>query len=103
MTIHLRHTSIDYSHYDAAILHETFSVICFRVKGEIDDKDLQLPLTFRNGSDAREAYIRILQARNASERCVSLADLDCTWPADTAQRIRQYAQSIYDYNRPTTI
>ena len=43
MKILLRHTSIDYSHYDAAVLHETFGIISLRVKAEIDERCLDLP------------------------------------------------------------
>ena len=100
MKILLKHTSIDFSHYDAVFLHDTFGVISFRVKDEIEEKSLQLPLIFDNGRDAREAYKRILQGRNASSGSVSISDFDCTWPIETAQKIEQYAQYMYDFDRP---
>lgn len=103
MKILLRHTSIDLSHYDAFILHDTFSVISFRVKAEIEDKCLQLPLVFTNGKDARDAYRRILQGRNASASSVSISDIDCTWLMDTALKIEQYGQCIYDFDRPINV
>ena len=103
MKILLRHTSIDYSHYDAAVLHETFGIISLRVKAEIDERCLQLPLIFRNGKDAREAYRRILQGRNGRAVCVSLSDLECNWPTETAQKIEQYAQHMFDFDRPINI
>ena len=58
MKIQLKHSSIDFSNYDALILHETFSVISLRVKSEIDERCLQLPLIFRDGRDTREAYTK---------------------------------------------
>ena len=100
MKILLKNTSIDYSHYDAAILHETFGIISFRVKGEIDDKDLQIPLIFRDGSDAREAYRRILQGRNTCACSISLSDFECSWPMDTSLKIEQYAQHLFDFDKP---
>lgn len=100
MKILLKNTSIDYSHYDSAILHETFGIISFRVKGEIDDKDLQLPLIFRDGSDAREAYRRILQGRNTCACSISLSDFECSWPMDTSLKIEQYAQHLFDFDKP---
>ena len=89
MKILLRHTSIDYSHYDAAVLHETFGIISLRVNAEIDERCLQLPMIFRDGKDAREAYTRILHGRNSRATSVSLRDLECSWPAETAQKIEQ--------------
>ena len=56
MKILLRHTSIDYSHYDAAVLHETFGIISLRVKADIDERCLQLPILFENACDTREFY-----------------------------------------------
>ena len=100
MKIRLRHTSIDYSHYDAAVLHETFGIISLRVKADIDERCLQLPMIFRDGKDAREAYTRILHGRNSRATSVSLSDLECSWPAETAQKIEQYAQHIFDFDRP---
>lgn len=38
MKILLKHTSIDFSLFHAAVLHETFSVICFCVKDEIESR-----------------------------------------------------------------
>ena len=99
MKILLRHTSIDYSHYDAAVLHETFGIISLRVKADIDERCLQLPMIFRDGKDAREAYTRILHGRNSCATSVSLSDLECSWPAETAQKIEQYAQHIFDFDR----
>lgn len=103
MKILLRHTSIDLSHYDAIVLHDTFAVISFRVKTEIEDKCLQLPLVFTSGKDARDAYRRILQGRNAGVSNVCISDIDCTWLMDTAQKIEQYAQCMYDFDRPINI
>ena len=103
MKIRLRHTSIDYSHYDAAVLHETFGIISLRVKAEIDERCLQLPMIFRDGKDAREAYTRILHGRNSRATSVSLSDLECSWPAETAQKIEQYAQHLFDFDRPINI
>lgn len=103
MKILLRHTSIDFSNYDCAVLHEIFSVISFRVKGAIDEKGLHLTLVFRNGRDAREAYRRILQARNSNAASVSISEFDCTWPTETAQKIEQYAQCLYDFDRPIVL
>ena len=100
MKILLRHTSIDYSHYDAAVLHETFGIISLRVKADIDERCLQLPMIFRDGMDAREAYTRILHGRNSCATSVSLSDLECSWPTETAQKIEQYAQHIFDFDRP---
>ena len=103
MKILLRHASIDFGHYEAAVLHETFAVISFRVKTEIDERCLQLPLIFRDGSDAREAYRRILQGRNTGASSVSISDFDCSWPKETARKIEQYAQHMYDFDRPIEI
>lgn len=103
MKIHLRHASIDFGHYEAAVLHEPFGVISFRVKAEIDERCLQLPLIFRDGKDAREAYKRILQGRNACATSISLSDLESTWPIDTAQKIEQYAQHLFDFDRPISV
>ena len=103
MKILLRHTSFDFSNYDCAVLHEIFSVISFRVKGAIDEKGLHLPLVFRNGRDAREAYTRILQARNSNAASVSISEYDCNWPTETAQKIEQYAQCLYDFDRPIVL
>lgn len=103
MKILLRHTSIDFGHYEAAVLHETFGIISFRVKAEIDERCLQLPLIFRDGKDAREAYKRILQGRNACATSISLSDLESTWPIDTAQKIEQYAQHLFDFDRPISV
>lgn len=103
MKILLRHASIDFGHYEAAVLHETFGVISFRVKTEIDERCLQLPLVFRDGSDAREAYRRILQGRNACAASISLSDLESSWPMETAQKIEQYAQHLFDFDRPINI
>ena len=100
MKITLRHTTIDYSHFDAVILHDTFCVISFRVKTEIDERCLQLPLIFRNGKDTREAYRRILQGRNSGACSASLSDLECNWPTETALKIDQYAQYMYDFDKP---
>lgn len=100
MKILLRHTGIDYSHYDAVILHETFGIICLRVKSEIDDRCLHLPLIFNDGRSAREAYKRILIGRNAGAASISLSDLECTWPSDVAQKVAQYAQHMYDFDKP---
>lgn len=103
MKILLRHTSIDFSHYDAIFLHDTFAVISFRVKSEIEEKCLQLPLIFSDGKDAREAYKRILQGRNASASSVSISDLGCSWPMETANKIEQYAQHMYDFDKPIEV
>ena len=103
MKILLRHASIDFSHYEAAVLHETFAVISFRVKGAIDEKGLHIPLVFRNGKDTREAYRRILQARNSNAASVSISEFDCTWPTELAQKIEQYAQYLYDFDRPIAL
>lgn len=100
MKILLKHTSIDLSHYDAFFLHDTFAVISFRVKSEIEEKCMQLPLIFSNGKDAREAYKRILQGRNSSASSVSISEFNCSWPMETAQKIEQYAQHMYDFDRP---
>ena len=100
MKILLKHTSIDLSCYDGVFLHDTFSVISFRVRADIDEKCLQLPLIFENGRATREAYNRILQGRNECASSVSLSDYDCSWPIETAQKIEQYAQHIYDFDRP---
>lgn len=103
MKILLRHTSIDFDHYDAVILHDTFGVISFRVNTEIEEKCMQLLLVFNNGKDAREAYRRILQGRNACAASISLSDIDCSWPMETAQKIEQYAQCMYDFDRPINL
>ena len=103
MKILLRHNSIEFNNYDCAVLHEIFSVISFRVKTEIDERCLQLPLIFRDGSDAREAYRRILQGRNACAASISLSDLESSWPMETAQKIEQYAQHLFDFDRPINI
>ena len=103
MKILLRHTSINFNNYDCAVLHEIFSVISFRVKGAIDEKGLHLPLVFRNGRDTREAYRRILQARNSNAASVSISEFDCTWPSETSQKIEQYAQCLYDFDRPIVL
>lgn len=100
MKILLRHTSIDISHYDAVFLHDTFAVISFRVKSEIEEKCMQLPLVFENGSAAREAHKRILQGRNTGASNVNISDFDCSWPMETAQKIEQYAQHMYDFDKP---
>ena len=100
MKILLRHASIDFGHYEAAVLHETFAVISFRVKTEIDERCLQLPLIFRDGSDAREAYRRILQGRNTCACSISLSDFECSWPMDTSLKIEQYAQHLFDFDKP---
>lgn len=103
MKILLRHTSIDFSNFDAVFLHDTFSVISFRVRADIDEKCLQLPLIFENGRATREAYKRILQGRNEGASCVSINDYECSWPMETAQKIEQYAQLMYDFDRPFEI
>ena len=100
MKILLRHTSSDFSHYDAVFLQDTFAVISFRVKSELDVKCMQLPLVFENGREAREAYKRILQGRNTVASSVNISDFDCSWPMETAQKIEQYAQHMYDFDRP---
>ena len=100
MKIILRHTSINFSNFDAFILHETFSVISFRVKSEIDDRCLQIPLVFDDGRDARDAYKRILEGRNAGADSISLSDFECSWPVETAEKINQYAQHLFDFDRP---
>ena len=100
MKILLRHTSIDFSHYDAVFLHDTFAVISFRGKNEIEEKCMQLPLVFESGRAAREAYKRILQGRNTGASSVSISDFDCSWPMETAKKIEQYAQHMYDFDRP---
>lgn len=103
MKILLRHTSIDFGHYDAVFLHDTFAVISFRVRSEIEEKCMQLPLIFYNGNDAREAYRRISQGRSAAASSVSISDLDCIWPTETARKIEQYARHMHDFERPTEI
>lgn len=103
MKILLKHATIDYTHYDSVILHETFSVISFRVKGEIEEKGLQLPLVFQNSRDAREAYRRILQGRNCKASSISISEYNCSWPMETALKVEQYAQALYDFDRPMTI
>lgn len=103
MKILLRHATIDYTYYDCAVLHQTFGIISFKVKGEIDERGLQLPLIFRNGKDALEAYRRILQGRNSHSHSVSISEFDCSWPMETAQKIEQYAQSLYDFDRPISL
>ena len=103
MKILLRHTSIDFSHYDAVFLHDTFAVISVRVKSEIEEKCMQLPLVFESGREAREAYKRILQGRNTGASSVSISDLDCIWPTETARKIEQYARHMHDFERPTEI
>lgn len=103
MKILLRHASIDFGHYEAAVLHETFGIISFRVKTEIDERCLQLPLIFRDGSDAREAYRRILQGRNVCAASISISDLESSWPIETAQKIEQYAQHMFDFDRPINL
>jgi len=100
MKILLKHTSIDFSLFHAAVLHETFSVISFCVKDDIDDRCLQIPLCFRNGNDAREAYKRILQGRNNFATNISISEFDCSWPMELAQKIEQYAQHMFDFDRP---
>ena len=103
MKILLKHTSIDLCCYDGVFLHDTFSVISFRVRADIDEKCLQLPLIFENGRATREAYKRILQGRIAGSANISLSDYDCSWPIETAQKIEQYAQHMYDFDRPIEI
>ena len=103
MKILLRHNSIEFNNYDCAVLHEIFSVISFRVKGAIDEKGLHIPLVFRNGKDAREAYRRILQTRNSNAASVSISEFECTWPTELAQKIEQYAQYLYDFDRPIAL
>ena len=103
MKILLRHTSINYNYYDSIILHEIFSVISFRVKGEIDERGLNLSLIFTNGREAREAYRRIIQGRNSHATSVSISEFDCTWPTELAQKIDQYAQYLYDFDRPIAL
>ena len=103
MKILLRHTSIDFSNYDAVFLHDTFAVISFRVRSEIEEKCMQLPLVFLNGKDAREAYKRILQGRNTGASSMSISDFDCSWPMETAQKVEQYAQHMYDFDRPIEV
>lgn len=100
MKILLSRTSIDFSNYHSAVLHETFGVISFCVRNEIDDRCLQLPLTFASGKDAKEAYCLILQGRNTGTNCVSLCDFWCSWPSDLAMKVEQYAQHMYDFDRP---
>ncbi len=103
MKIQFKHSSIDLGNYDAMILHETFSVISLRVKSEIEERCLQLPIIFRDGKDTREAYKRLLHARNSSSKSVSLSDFECSYPVETAQKIEQYAQYMYDFDRPIKI
>lgn len=100
MKILLKHATIDYRLFHAAVLHDTFGVISFCVKDEIDDRCLQIPLCFDNGKSAREAYIRILQGRNSQAASVSISDIDCRWPWELAQKIEQYAQHMFDFDRP---
>ena len=57
MKILLKHATIDYRLFHAAILHETFGVISFCVKDEIDERCLQIPLCFDSGKAAKEAYV----------------------------------------------
>lgn len=103
MKILLKHTTIDFNCFHAAVLHETFGVISFCVKDEIDERCLQLPLCFDNGRSAREAYIRIIQGRNNSAASVSISDIDCFWPMQLAQKVEQYAQHLFDYDRPINL
>ena len=103
MKILLRHNSIEFNNYDCAVLHEIFSVISFRVKGAIDEKGLHIPLVFRNGKDAREAYRRILQARTSTAASVRISEFECAWPTEQALKIEQYAQYLYDFDRPIAL
>ena len=64
---------------------------------------MQLPLVFESGREAREAYKRILQGRNTGASSVSISDFDCSWPMETAQKIEQYAQHMYDFDRPINL
>ena len=100
MKILLKHATIDYRLFHAAILHETFGVISFCVKDEIDERCLQIPLCFDSGKAAKEAYVRILQGRNDHAASVSISDIDCHWHCELAQKIEQYAQHMYDFDRP---
>ena len=103
MKILLRHASIDFGHYEAAVLHETFAVISFCVKDEIDERCLQIPLIFESGRAAREAYIRILQGRNNQAASVSISEFDCRLPWDLVQKVEQYAQHMFDFDRPINL
>lgn len=96
----LKHATIDYRLFHAAVLHETFAVISFCVKDEIDERCLQIPLCFENGKSAREAYIRILQGRNNNAASVSISEFDCRWPWDLVEKIEKYAKHMLDFDRP---
>lgn len=103
MKILLRHSSIDCSHYDELVLHDTFGIITFRAKKEIDSNGLQIPLIFNDSRDARIAYKRILQARNDNLSNVSISELECHWLVETALKIEQYAQHLFDFDRPLNL
>ena len=103
MKILLKYATIDYSLFHAVVLHETFGVISFCVKDEIDDRCLQIPLCFDNGRSAKEAYRRILQGRNNHETSVSICDIDCTWPLQLYEKLEQYAQHMFDFDRPVNL
>ncbi len=103
MKILLKHATIDYKLFHAVVLHETFAVISFCVKDEIDERCLQIPLIFESGRAAREAYIRILQGRNNQAASVSISEFDCRLPWELVQKIEQYAQHMYDFDRPIEI
>ena len=103
MKILLKHATIDYRLFHAAVLHETFAVISLCVKDEIDERCLQIPLIFESGRAAREAYIRILQGRNNSAASVSISEFDCRLPWELVQKLEQYAQHMYDFDRPMNL
>ena len=103
MKILLKHATIDYKRFHAVVLHETCAVISFCVKDEIDERCLQIPLCFESGRAAREAYIRILQGRNNHAASVSISEFDCRLPWDLVQKVEQYAQHMFDFDRPINL
>ena len=103
MKILLSNTSIDFNNYHSAVLHETFSVISFCVRNEIDERCLQIPLQFYSCQDAREAYKIILQGRNEKAQCIDLSRFTFSWQIHLAMKIEQYAQHMFDFDRPINI
>ena len=82
------------------IINERLNLVYFIHKPKGMEGELQLPLVFESGREAREAHKRILQGRNTVASSVNISDFDCSWPMNTAQKIEQYAQHMYDFDRP---
>lgn len=103
MKIIIKGAQIDMDHYENYYIHPDFNLISFVVRKEIADHGLQIPLVFRSRETMKEAFCRMNAARANCAYSVSISDLDCEWQHMIAEKIKDYAVHMMDFDRPINI